>query len=90
MKGNNQPPDKKDGSKPVESNIDILNSIDGFKYTDIKKNKKKRKNLNNQIKEDIENYNDFSPKKKVLKNNSSYNNLNELSNINELSYNIKN
>ena len=85
MKGNNQPPDKKDGSTPVENNIDVLNflnSIEGFKYTDIKKNKKKKKNLNNQIKEDFENYNEFSPKKKVLKNNSSYNNLNELSNIN--------
>jgi len=83
MKGNNQPPDKKDGSKPAESNVDvfnIINSIDGFKYSDIKKNKKKRKNLNNQIKEDLENYNEFSPKKKGLKNNSSCNNLNELSN----------
>jgi len=92
MKGNNQPPDKKDGSKPAESNVDvfnILNSIEGFKYSDIKKNKKKRKNLNNQIKEDIENYNEFSPKKKVLKNNSSYNNLNELSVVNELKNNIK-
>jgi len=92
MKGNNQPPDKKDGSKPAESNVDvfnILNSIDGFKYSDIKKNKKKRKNLNNQIKEDFENYNEFSPKKKGLKNNSSYNNLNELSVVNELKNDIK-
>ena len=95
MKENNQPPDKKDGSKPAESNVDvfnIINSIDGFKYSDIKKNKKKRKNLNNQIKEDLENYNEFSPKKKVLKNNSSYNNLNDLSNsvnINELKNDTK-
>jgi len=92
MKVNNQPPDKKDGSKPAESNVDvfnILNSIEGFKYSDIKKNKKKKKNLNNQIKEDIENYNEFSPKKKVLKNNSSYNNLNELSIVNELKNDIK-
>lgn len=92
MKGNNQPPDKKDGSKPAESNVDvfnILNSIDGFKYSDIKKNKKKRKNFSNQIKEDIENYNEFSPKKKVLKNNSSYNNLNELSVSNNIKENIR-
>ena len=92
MKGNNQPPDKKDGSKPAESNVDvfnILNSIDGFKYSDIKKNKKKRKNFSNQIKEDIENYNEFSPKKKILKNNSSYNNLNELSVSNNIKENIR-
>jgi len=92
MKGNNQPPDKKDGSKPAESNVDvfnILNSIDGFKYSDIKKNKKKRKNFSNQIKEDIENYNEFLPKKKVLKNNSSYNNLNELSVSNNIKENIR-
>jgi ATP-dependent Lon protease len=91
MKGNNQPPDKKDGSNPT-SNVDvfnILNSIDGFKYSDIKKNKKKRKNLNNQIKEDIDNYNEFLPKKKLLKNNTSYNNLDELSVVNESQNNIK-
>jgi len=90
MKENNQPPDKKDGFKPGESNIDvfnILNSIEGFKYTNIKKNKKKKKNLNNQIKEDIENYNEFSIFNKALKTNSSYNNLNELSNINNNSIN---
>lgn len=92
MKGNIQPPDKKDGSKPADSNVDvfnILNSIEGFKYSDIKKNKKKRKNLNNQIKEDIENYIEFSPKKKAIKYNNSSNNLNELSNINELKINKK-
>ena len=82
MKGNNQPPEKKDDFKPTDV-LNIINSIDEFKYFDLKKNKKKRKNLNNQIKEDIENYNNLTPK--CIKGNSSYNDLNdlnELSNIN--------
>jgi len=82
MKGNNQPPDKNDGTKPVDV-FNILNSIDGFKYFDInknKKNKRKKKNLNNQIKEDVENYNNLTPKSSI-KGNSSYNNLNELNDL---------
>jgi len=85
MKGNNQPPEKKDEFKPTDI-LNIINSIDEFKYIDQKKNKKKRKYINNQIKEDIENYNDnynnLTPKS--IKANSSYNDLNELSNINNI------
>jgi ATP-dependent Lon protease len=80
MKGNNQPPDKKDDPKTADV-LNILNSIDGFKYIDPKKNKKK-KNLNNQIKEDIENFNNLTPKSSI-KINASYNNLNELINLND-------
>jgi ATP-dependent Lon protease len=81
MKGNNQPPEKKDEIKQADV-FNIINSIDGFKYFDPKKNKKKRKNINNQIKEDIENYNNPTPKS--IKTNTSYNDLNELSNINNI------
>jgi hypothetical protein len=30
MKGNNQPPDKKDGSKPAESNVDVFNILNSM------------------------------------------------------------
>ena len=42
MKGNNQPPNKKDGPKTADV-LNILNSIDGFKYIDPKKNKNNSK-----------------------------------------------
>ena len=49
----------------------------------IQKKIKKKKNLNNQIKEDIENINNLTPKSSI-KINASYNNLNELINLNDV------